>query len=663
VTDAVDIDQILQASAEDIYSVRSSAIGPAGELTLDEETIISSPSGDIFAYSQNAGMGWNPAHLGRTEFLIISTLGGIRAPDGTPIALGYHTGHWEVGLLMEAAAREITRLGGIPYAAYCSDPCDGRSQGTTGMFDSLPYRNDAATVMRRLIRSLPRRRGVIGVGTCDKGLPALLVALAGCPDLPVIIVPGGVTLPPEDGEDAGKIQSVGSRLAHGEITIGAINDMGCRACASPGGGCQFLGTAATAQVVAEALGLTLPHAALAPSGEPVWRDMAVRSGRAIVALEQSGIRSPDIISDDAMHNAMVLHAAFGGSTNLLLHVPAIAHAAGLRRPVVDDWARINRQVPRIVDVLPNGPQFHVTVRAFLAGGVPEVMLHLRAMSLLKLDAMTATGRPLGDNLEWWEGSERRVRFREILKEQDGVDADDVIMGPDAAHAKGMTSTVCFPTGNLAPEGSVVKATAIASEMLDEDGIYSQRGPARVFTSEKAAMTAIKTNQIRAGDVMVLLSIGPMGTGMEEIAQVTIALKYCEFGKDVALLTDARFSGFSSGPCIGHLGPEALAGGPVGRLINGDVIEVVVDTRNLTGHVNLVGDGERSFDAVEGARILAAREPRPDLAPDENLPDDTRLWAALQRAGGGTWGGCVYDVDEIIRLLDAGRQALTASDSV
>ena len=662
-TDAVDIDQILQASAEDIYSVRSSANGPAGELTLDEETIISSPSGDIFAYSQNAGMGWNPAHLGRTEFLIISTLGGIRAPDGTPIALGYHTGHWEVGLLMEAAAREITRLGGIPYAAYCSDPCDGRSQGTTGMFDSLPYRNDAATVMRRLIRSLPRRRGVIGVGTCDKGLPALLVALAGCPDLPVIIVPGGVTLPPEDGEDAGKIQSVGSRLAHGEITIGAINDMGCRACASPGGGCQFLGTAATAQVVAEALGLTLPHAALAPSGEPVWRDMAVRSGRAIVALEQSGIRSRDIISDDAMHNAMVLHAAFGGSTNLLLHVPAIAHAAGLRRPVVDDWASINRQVPRIVDVLPNGPQFHVTVRAFLAGGVPEVMLHLRAMSLLKLDAMTATGRPLGDNLEWWEGSERRVRFREILKEQDGVDADDVIMGPDAAHAKGMTSTVCFPTGNLAPEGSVVKATAIASEMLDEDGIYSQRGPARVFTSEKAAMAAIKTDQIRAGDVMVLLSIGPMGTGMEEIAQVTIALKYCEFGKDVALLTDARFSGFSSGPCIGHLGPEALAGGPVGRLIDGDVIEVVVDTRNLTGHVNLVGDGERSFDAVEGARILAAREPRPDLAPDENLPDDTRLWAALQRAGGGTWGGCVYDVDEIIRLLDAGRQALTASDSV
>ena len=236
------------------------------------------------------------------------------------------------------------------------------------------------------------------------------------------------------------------------------------------------------------------------------------------------------------------------------------------------------------------------------------------------------------------------------------------MGPDVARARGMTSTVCFPTGNLAPEGSVVKATAIAADMLDEDGVYTQRGPARVFTSEKAAMAAIKADQIRAGDVMVLLSIGPMGTGMEEIAQVTIALKYCEFGKDVALLTDARFSGFSSGPCIGHLGPEALAGGPVGRLLEGDVIEVVVDTRNLKGRIDLVGHGDRSFDADEGTRVLAAREPRPDLAPDEDLPDDTRLWAALQRAGGGTWGGCVYDVDEIIKLLDAGRDALDGETS-
>ncbi|MEE3261224.1 MAG: YjhG/YagF family D-xylonate dehydratase [Candidatus Latescibacterota bacterium] len=649
------------SSDDSIYQVRTRGAGPPGALALDEQTVLSSPSGDIFGYSQNAGMGWNPAELGRREFLILSTMGGIRAPDGSPVALGYHTGHWEVGLLMEAAAHEIQRLGGIPFAAYCSDPCDGRSQGTTGMFDSLPYRNDAATVMGRLIRSLPTRRGVLGVGTCDKGLPAILMAVSAARDLPVVVVPGGVTLPPEVGEDAGKIQSVGSRLAHGEITIHEINDLGCRACASPGGGCQFLGTAATSQVVGEALGLSLPHAALAPSGEPVWTDLAVRSARALMGLEQAGITSNDIVTDDAIHNAMVVHAAFGGSTNLLLHVPAIAYAAGRRRPGVDDWDRINRQTPRLVDVLPNGPEFHPTVRAFLAGGVPEVMLHLRELGLLKLDALTVSGQSVGDNLAWWEDSERRVRFREGLKQSDGVDAVDVIMDPERAQARGLTSTVCFPSGNLAPEGSVVKSTAIAPSMLDEQGVYSLRGPARIYTTERALMAAIKANEIRAGDVIVLLSSGPMGSGMEEIAQVTIALKYLDYGKDVALLTDARFSGFSSGPCIGHVGPEALAGGPVGCLVEGDVLEVVVDTRNLQGRIDLVGHADEIFGADEGARVLSGRPSREDLAPEAELPDDTRLWAALQNAGGGTWGGCVYDVEAILKLLEAG-QASTSGDS-
>ncbi|MBT5054965.1 MAG: YjhG/YagF family D-xylonate dehydratase [Gemmatimonadetes bacterium] len=649
------LDDILH-SDDSIYQVHTRVAGPTGALPLTEETVLSSPSGDIFGFSQNAGMGWNPAELGRREFLILSTMGGIRAPDGKPIALGYHTGHWEVGLLMEAAAKEITRLGGIPFAAYCSDPCDGRSQGTSGMFDSLPYRNDAAIVLGRLIRSLPTRRGVLGIGTCDKGLPAILMALAAARKLPVVVVPGGVTLPPESGEDAGKIQSVGSRLAHGEITIHEINDLGCRACASPGGGCQFLGTAATSQVVGEALGLSLPHSALAPSGQPVWTDLAVRSGRALVALEQEGICSNDIVTDAAIHNAMVVHAAFGGSTNLLLHVPAIAYAAGRRRPVVDDWDRINRQTPRLVDVLPNGPEFHPTVRAFLAGGVPEVMLHLREMGLLKLDALTVSGRTVGENLDWWQASERRTRFREGLKVSDGVEADEVIMDPQRAADRGLTSTVCFPKGNLAPEGSVVKSTAIAPSMLDEAGVYRLSGPARIFTTERSLMAAIKADQIRAGDVIVLLSSGPMGSGMEEIAQVTIALKYLDYGKDVALLTDARFSGFSSGPCIGHLGPEALAGGPVGRLVEGDVLEVMVDTRNLQGSINLIGHGGEVFGAERGRAVLEDRPPRDDLAAEAELPDDTRLWAALQNAGGGTWGGCVYDVDAILALLDAGKAA-------
>src|SRR5213075_2310614 len=278
-------------SAEDIYDVRTKASGPQGKLPLTEGMLLERPSGDIFGLTQNAGMGWNPAELGRKEFLILSTQGGLRAPDGRPIALGYHTGHWEIGLLVEAAAIELRRLGMIPFAAYCSDPCDGRTQGTPGMFDSLPYRNDAAQVFRRLIRSLPRRSGVLGVATCDKGLPAIMMALAGTRDLPTVIVPGGVTLPPENGEDAGAIQTIGARFAHGLLTLDEAAELGCRACGSPGGGCQFLGTAATSQVVAEALGLAVPHSALAPSGQPVWTDIALRSARALCHLEAKGIRT------------------------------------------------------------------------------------------------------------------------------------------------------------------------------------------------------------------------------------------------------------------------------------------------------------------------------------------------------------------------------------
>ena len=248
------------------------------------------------------------------------------------------------------------------------------------MLDSLPYRNDAAMVLRRLMRSLPTRKGVIGIATCDKGLPAMMMALASSGPLPSILVPGGVTLLPEDGEDAGKVQTIGARYAQHQITLDYAAEMGCRACASPGGGCQFLGTAATSQVVGEALGLSLPHTALAPSGQPIWLDAAARSARAIVRMNQLGAGTKDILTDAAVRNAMVIHAAFGGSTNLLLHIPAIAHAAGLKRPSVADWTAVNRQVPRLVDALPNGPRNFATVQVFLAGAVPEVMLHLRSAS-------------------------------------------------------------------------------------------------------------------------------------------------------------------------------------------------------------------------------------------------------------------------------------------
>ncbi len=640
-----------------LLDVPTCAPGPSGSLPFTAQMLRERPSGDLFGWTQNAGMGWTPSAMGGKQFLILSTHGGIRAADGTPVALGYHTGHWEVGLLMEAAAHELKAAGAIPFAGSCTDPCDGRTQGTPGMFDSLPYRNDAAIVFRRLIRSLPTRRGVLGVATCDKGLPAMMMALAGCGELPAVLVPGGVTLAPENGENAAAIQSIGARFSHGELSLERAADLGCRACASPGGGCQFLGTAATSQVVGEALGMALGHTALAPSGTAVWTDGARRSARALLELERRGIPLCEILSDAAITNALTVHAAFGGSTNLILHLPAIAHAAGLWRPTVEDWTRINHKTPRLVDVLPNGSKGYTTAQCFLAGGVPEAMLHLRRAGLLDTSTLTVSGVTLGEQLDQWEGSERRRKLRALLLERDGVNPDDIIFSPEEAARRAIASTVCFPRGNVAPEGSVIKATAIDPSVVDGDGVYRLTGRARVFVTEKDAIAYIKSDRIRPGDVIVLAGRGPMGSGMEETYQLTAALKYLSFGKRVALVTDARFSGVSTGACIGHVSPEALAGGPLGKLRDDDIIQISIDRPNLLGTVDMVGERGVNLGREAGAMILARRQPREDLVPDPRLPADTRLWAALQDVSGGPWGGSVYDVEAILRTLAAGKKAL------
>lgn len=650
----ITLQSILESPGLNLGAVATHARGPEGTLPLTAEMLLTAPSGNLFGLSQNAGMGWEAGRLLDPEFLILSTHGGLRAESGRPIALGFHTGHWEVGLLVAEAARELKRLHAIPFAGAVTDPCDGRTQGTTGMMDSLPFRNDAATVLRRLMRSLPTGKGVLGIATCDKGLPAMMMALASAGAQPAVLVPGGVTLLPEQGEDAGKAQTIGARFAQGQISLEYAAEVGCRTCASPGGGCQFLGTAATAQVVGEALGLSLPHTALAPSGQPVWLDAAARSARGLLRLYAMGLGVRDVLTDAAMRNAMVLHAAFGGSTNLLLHLPAIAFAAGLKRPSVDDWIAVNRATPRLVDALPNGPRGFATVQVFLAGGVPEVMLALRAAGLLDESATTVSGETLGTCLDWWRASERRQKMRARLKEVDSIDADDVILTPERARERGLASTVCFPLGNLAPEGSVIKATAIAAELIDEQNVYRHRGSAKVFTTEEAAIAAIKNGEIGAGDVMVLVCGGPRGAGMQEIYQITSALKALPHCKHVAVLTDARFSGVSTGACIGHISPEALAGGPIGKVRAGDVIEIVVDRRRLAATVNLVGDPAGVFGPDEGARKLAARAPRQDLRPHPALPQDTRLWAVLVEASGGVWGGCVYDAERITAALERGR---------
>jgi putative YjhG/YagF family dehydratase len=325
---------------------------------------------------------------------------------------------------------------------------------------------------------------------------------------------------------------------------------------------------------------------------------------------------------------------------------------------VADWQRVTRAAPRLVDALPNGPRNHPTVRVFLAGGVPEVLLQLRRMGLLDRGALVATGETLDHALDWWEASERRRLFRERLRAQDGVDPDDVVMSPDAARARGLGgATTVFPVGNLAPGGSVVKATAIDPSLVVND-VYRLRGPVRVFTSEAAAIAAIKGQaepKLQPGDVLVLAGLGPRGTGMEETYQVTSALKFLPWGKQVAVLTDARFSGVSTGACVGHVSPEALAGGPLGRLRDGDVVEIVIDRARHEGRVDLVATADGPLLPEAAKDLLASRPPHPGLQPRADLPADTRLWAALQEASGGIWAGCVYDPERIARALDPARE--------
>jgi len=463
-----------------------------------------------------------------------------------------------------------------------------------------------------------------------------MMALAGIPDLPSVVVPGGVMLLTRGAENTAEVQTLAVRFARGEISLDHAAVMGCVACGSAGGGCQFMGTAATSQAVAEALGWTLPHSALHPSGTELWADMARRSARALVRLARENRRAGDLLSDDAIDNAMAVHAAIGGSTNLYLHLPAIAHAAGLSRPSAQTWAEVNRVVPRLVDALPNGPKNYATIQVFLAGGVPEVMLRLAQLGHLKTDVATASGQSLADNLEWWETSTRRARLRNRLFDVEGIDPDDVIRPLD----RPLPGTVAILGGNLAPEGALVKSTAIQPDLIDPDGRYVKTGSARVFTSEASAIEAIKRRAVSPGEVLVLIGVGP-SFGMPETYQVTSALKHIDQGGLIPLVTDGRFSGVSTGPCIGHVTPEAVAGGPLGRLQDGDQVRIDIDTLGLSGSVT----------TSLNDRVLKARPVHSGLGERSvDLPDDTRLWAALQAQSGGSWGGCVYDTDAIVAAL-------------
>jgi dihydroxyacid dehydratase/phosphogluconate dehydratase len=317
-------------------------------------------------------------------------------------------------------------------------------------------------------------------------------------------------------------------------------------------------------------------------------------------------------------------------------------------------------VPRLVEEPPNGPFNHPTGGVFPGGGDPVLMLHLRPLGVLHTDARTIEGRTWDTLLDEWADSERRQALRARLRELDGVDPDDVIYPVERARAKGLTSTACFPSGNLAPQGSVIKSTALDPRTLDADGVFRMTGRARVFTSERDVIAALKGTAgapVLPGEVIVLAGRGPLGSGMEETYQVTSALRYLPTGRDIALVTDARFSGVSTGPCIGHVSPEALEGGPIGRLVDGDLICIVVDTKGLDASLDLVGHGSEEWGSDQAAAVLEQRPMRDDIAPDPGLPADTVLWSRLQSVSGGLWRGCVYDPEAIVRALEAGVDAL------
>lgn len=367
-------------------------------------------------------------------------------------------------------------------------------------------------------------------------------------------------------------------------------------------------------------------------------------------MRQAGVGVKQILTDAAIRNAMTVHAAMGGSTNLLLHIPAIAHAAGLRRPTREDFHEINLKVPRIVDCLPTG--IHPTVRVFMAGGVPEVMLHLAALNLLDLDALTVTGLTLGENLQFWKDSDRRRILRERLLAEDGIDPDDVILSPPArVPSASVRPSPTRPATSPPKAASSRRPPSTAASSMPTAS--TETAPCRTFTNESSAINAVKEGTVRPGEVIVIMCRGPLGAGMPETYEVTAALKGIAELSDCALITDARFSGVTTGPCFGHVSPEALApNSNLGKLRDGDMVEIFLDTKRLQGSLNLVGENGVAISAEHGDHILAQRAKREDLEIDPHLPDYIRQWALIQHLSGGPWGGCVEELTTLEAALGA-----------
>jgi dihydroxy-acid dehydratase len=496
-----------------------------------------------------------------------------------------HPGSIHLNTLAEEASIGIYQSGGKPANFHGTDICDGWAMSHDGMNFILPSREVLCDLVEVHGRVIPWD-GLVVISSCDKSVPAHLMAAARL-NIPAIHIPGGSNRAGPDMSHSLLVGELATRMRQGEDVAPEIRNYKLSGC--PGAGaCQFMGTASTMQCMAEALGMALPGSALAPASLFEIRRLARRAGRQIMQLSQKGIRPADILTREAFENAIKVHAALSGSTNALLHLPAIAHEVGIDIDA-QNFDRINRETPYLVDVQPSGK--YVTEMVWYAGGVARVQIELA--DILNLDVMTVTGHTLGENLD-------RLKTEGFFQRGEGYLANYSLKREEVIHRvddnKGFGS-IAVLKGNIAPEGAVVKFSAVGPDMMTHEG------PARVFDREEAALKAVMNGRIDPGSVIVLRYEGPRGSGMPEMLATTEALATNPKLQHTAIVTDGRFSGATRGPCIGHVSPEALAGGPIALVADDDLLSIDIPARKL----NIVGHANRRMNPAEVQILLSERK--------------------------------------------------------
>ncbi len=514
------------------------------------------------------GTGWKEEDLSKVQVMIESTYGDS------------HPGSGHLNTLVEEVRKGVAESGGYGARYYCTDICDGESQGTDGINFSLASREIIANMIEIHGSATPFDAGVF-LASCDKGMPANLMGLARL-NIPAIVVPGGTM---NAGPEMLTLEQLGmysAKYQRGEISEEKLNWAKCNACPSCGA-CSFIGTASTMQIMAEALGLALPGSALMPATSEDLKEYARQAGRQAVKLAtMNGMRPKDIVTLKSFENAILVHAAISGSTNTLLHLPAMAHELGIEI-TGDTFDRLHRGAHYILNIRPAGKW--PAECFYYAGGVPQIMEEIK--DYLHLDVMTVTGKTLGENLEelkangFYEKCQKRLeefnsRYGVSLKREDIIQSYDNPIGKEGS--------IAILKGNLAPEGAVIKHTACPKSM------FKAVLNARPFDSEEECLDAVLKHKVNKGDALFIRYEGPKGSGMPEMFYTSEAISSDkELGESIALITDGRFSGASTGPVIGHCSPEAVDGGPIALVEEGDLIEIDVENRKL----NIIG--------VKGAR--------------------------------------------------------------